>query len=380
MRIGFNGQRLAGQRFGVGRYIEYMLRHWSTMLGVSDEVELFLRRPLEADLAHLPGIHPIVKGPDMPGVLWENVRLRWPASRLDVLFCPAYTAPVWYPGRLVVATHSVNEIQDTAHGWWYQQRFGRLNRHCARHADAVIVPAESTKADLTRLYGVPSERIAVVHQGADDAFRPMNDPAALQAVRKRFFGEDRPYILFVGKCSTRRNIPVLIRAFAKLRHEQRIPHGLLLFGPNVADQPLDALCRELGIGADVVQTDGVVASHAELVPIYNAADVFVHPSEYEGWSMTTIEALACGTAVVAANRGGLGEVAAGYALMVDDPTVEPLADAIGRVLSDDRLRKELQQKARVRGAALRWQETTKQTLEVVQRVARAQHRFEGALA
>jgi glycosyltransferase involved in cell wall biosynthesis len=380
MRIGFNGQRLAGQRFGVGRYIEYMLRHWSNMLGVSDEVDLFVRRPLDADLMRLPGIHPRVMGPDMPGVLWENVRLRWPASRLDVLFCPAYTAPVRYPGRLVVATHSVNEIQSTAHGWWYQQRYGRLNRHSARQADAVIVPAESTKADLIRLYGVPAERIAVVHQGADDAFRPMNDPVALQAVRKRFFGEDRPYILFVGKCSTRRNIPVLIRAFAKLRREARIPHGLLLFGPNVADQPLDALCKELGIGADVVQTDGVVASHAELVPIYNAADVFVHPSEYEGWSMTTIEALACGTAVVAANRGGLGEVAAGYALMVDDPTVDRLADAVGRVLGDSGLRKELQQKARVRGAALRWQETTKQTLEVVQRVARAQHRFEGALA
>ena len=382
MRIGFNAQRLAGQPLGVGRYIEYMLRYWSGMLAASDTVELFLRRPLSApateDLIRSPAIHPRVLGPDMPGVLWENLRLRGPASRLDVLFCPAYSAPVGYRGRLVVATHSVNEIQGTAHGWWYQQRYARLYRHSARLADAVIVPAETTKRDLMGLYGVPDERIAVVPQGADDCFRPMGDAAAVKAVRQRFFGGDRPFVLFVGKCSPRRNIPLLLRAFARLRHEGRFPHGLLLFGPNTADLPLGSLCQELGIFGDVVHTDGHVAHHSELVPIYNAADVFVHPSEFEGWSMTTIEAMACGTAVVAANRGGLGEVARGHALMVDDPTADSLAEAIGRVLGDERLRKDLGQRARKRGKALHWRETTGLTLEVVRRVGAGHHRSKGS--
>jgi len=381
MRIGFNGQRLAGQPLGVGRYVEYMLRYWSGMLLPSETVELFLRRPLSAtatvDLIRSPGIRPQVLGPDMPGVLWENLRLRGPASRLDVLFCPAYSAPVGYRGRLVVATHSVNEIQGTAHGWWYQQRYARLYRHSARRADAVVVPAETTKRDLIRLYGVPDERIAVVPQGADDCFRPMGDAAAVKAVRQRFFGGQRPFVLFVGKCSPRRNIPILLRAFARLRHQERIPHGLLLFGPNTADLPLDRLCEELGISGDVVQTDGHVAHHSELVPIYNAADVFVHPSEFEGWSMTTVEALACGTAVVAADRGGLGEVARGHALMVDDPTADSLAEAIGRVLGDERLRKDLQQRARKRGEALHWRETTSLTLDVVRRAGAGQLRSKG---
>jgi glycosyltransferase involved in cell wall biosynthesis len=276
---------------------------------------------------------------------------------------------VGYPGRLVVATHSVNEIQATAHDWWYRQRYGHLYRHCARKADVVIAPAESTKADITRLYGVPSERIVVIPQGADDCFRPLEDEGALRAVRQRFFGSDRPFVLFVGKGSSRRNIPMLLRAFARLRREERIPHGLLLFGPNTADVPLGAMCEELGIASDVVQTDGRVAHHQELVPIYNAADVFVHPSEYEGWSMTTVEALACGTAVVAANRGGLAEVTSGHALMVDQPTVDSLADAIGRVLTDDELRRDLERRARERGKSLRWEQTTRETLEVVRRVA-----------
>lgn len=369
MRIAFNGQRLASQRFGVGRYIEYLLRHWATMLGPEEEVSVFVRRPLEPDLAELgPRIRPVLLESNLSGLPWENLRLRQAASRHDVLFCPAYTAPIGYRGPLVVATHSANEIQAGAHSWLYSQTYARLHAHCARQADAVIVPAQSTLRAVSQAYDVPPAKIAVVHQGADDAFQPIDDEARLRAVRETYFGRHRPYILFVGKCSVRRNIPMLVEAFARLRRERNIPHGLLLFGPNHEDLPLAELCREQGVADDVVQTDGVVASHTELVPIYAAASVFVHPSENEGWSMTTVEALACGTAVVASNRGGLSEVASGHALMVD-PGVDALTEAIGRVLSDDSLRADLQRRGRERGRALRWQECAQQTLDVVRSVA-----------
>ena len=382
MRIAFNGHRFVGQRLGVGRYIEYLLRHWSVMLRAEERVSLFLRQPFTGDaLAALrlsEAIRPEVLRPDMPGIPWENLCLRWPAMRHDVLFCPAYTAPVFYTGRFVVATHSVNEIQDSAHSWRYRQTYGRLYRHAARHADAVIVPAKTTADDLIRLYGVATERIVVVPQGADDSFRPVNDQARLRAVRERYFGEDRPYILFVGKCSERRNIPMLLRAFSQLRRERKIPHGLLLFGPNVAGFPLAEICERLGIADSVVQTDGHIAHHQELVPVYAAADVFVHPSEYEGWSMTTTEALACGTAVVASNRGGLGELAAGHALLVDEPSAGAFADAIHQVLSNDSLRLDLKRRARARGAALSWENASRQTLDVLRDVAARSPRIMGA--
>jgi glycosyltransferase involved in cell wall biosynthesis len=165
---------------------------------------------------------------------------------------------------------------------------------------------------------------------------------------------------------------MLLRAFAQVKRDAKIPHGLLLFGPNPNNLPLAELCAELGITDDVVQTDGAVDDHSELVPIYNAAEVFVHPSEYEGWSMTTVEAMACGAAVIAANRGGLGEAANGHALMLDAPSVDSLADALRRVLSDDALRTDLKRRAFLRGSALRWQETTQQTLDVLRAVAGSQ--------
>jgi glycosyltransferase involved in cell wall biosynthesis len=201
-----------------------------------------------------------------------------------------------------------------------------------------------------------------------------DQPELLSATRQRFFGSDRPYLLFVGKGSKRRNIPMLVEAFGRLRKEGRWPHGLVLFGPYKGDVPLDDLIRELGLEDDVVQTDGVVERHSDLAPIYAAADIFIHPSENEGWSMTTTEALASGTAVIAADRGGLGEVAAGHAFMIPDPSVESLVDAIRTVLSDDALRAELRRKARERGAALRWDKIAQQTLYVVRDVGNRKSR------
>ncbi|MEP6507173.1 MAG: glycosyltransferase family 1 protein [Gemmatimonadales bacterium] len=373
MRIAFNGQRLAGQRLGVGRYIEYMLRYWSGMLDDSDEVTVFLRRVIEPESLEYLGLSSLVKtkvlAPDISGIPWENLRLGAASSGMDVLFCPAYSAPVAL-GRtpLVLANHSVNEMQPGAHKWWYQHTYSRLYRHNAMQAAIVIAPCETTRGDIASFYGIPPERIAVVPQGSDDSFRPLEDPERLKSVRVRFFGADRPFILFVGKCSTRKNAPMLIRAFAQLKHEHHVPHGLLLFGPNPDNLPLAELCNELGVADSVVQVDGKIKDHSELVEIYNAAEVFVHPSEFEGWSMVTVEALACGTPVIAANRGGLGEITRGHALMLDPPTVESLADALYRVVTDDELRLSLSKKARARGMEFRWIDTARRTLEIVKAV------------
>ena len=368
MRIGFNGQRLAGQRFGVGRYIEYLLRHWADVLPEEDRLTLFLRQPLENGEGEFgPRVTPQLLRSGISGIPWENLYLRRPARQQDVLFCPAYTAPIFYRGPLVVATHSVNETEPAAHSFLYRHSYSRLHRHAARIADRVIVPGARTRDAVVSFYGVPEERISIVHQGADDMFRPTTDPAVIAATRRRFFADGRPYVLFVGKGSQRRNIPMLIAAFARLKAEG-FSHGLVLFGPYKDEVPLAVLCAALGVSDHVHQTDGVLQQHGDIVPVYGAADVFVHPSENEGWSMTTTEALACGTAVIATRRGGLGEVAEGYALMLDAPTVEGLTAALRQVLTDASLRADLQRRAMLRGAQLRWDVLARQTFDIVRAV------------
>jgi len=371
MKFGVNALRLSGQRLGVGRYLEYLLKYWNEQLERSDVVTLYVREPVDLDELGLSDAFRVnVLGPAINGTLWENAILAPRCVGQHVLFGPSYTLPLTYSGRSVVATHSVNEAQPDAHPWWYNYSHSVLNRLSALKANRVIVPSESTKVDVERYYGIEPSKIDVVAEGADEMFRPISDQDILRNTRQRYFGYDRPYILFVGKLSQRRNIPSLMRAFAGLRQRYNIPHGLLLFGPNVLHLPIAKLSSELGLTGSVVQTDGKVARHEELLPIYNAADLYVYPSSYDGFSLTMVEAMACGLPVVTSKRAAIGEIANGYAEQVDDPSdPEALANAIGRVIHDQALRSRLRDKSLERATRFRLRETAQATLEVLRRAA-----------
>ena len=371
MKLGVDALRLSGQRLGIGRYLEYLLKYWNEQLERSDVVTLYVREPVDLDELGLSDAFRVnVLGPAINGTLWENAILAPRCVGQHVLFGPSYTLPLTYSGRSVVATHSVNEAQPDAHPWWYNYSHSVLNRLSALKANRVIVPSESTKVDVERYYGIEPSKIDVVAEGADEMFRPISDQDILRNTRERYFGYDRPYILFVGKLSQRRNIPSLMRAFAGLRQRYNIPHGLLLFGPNVLDLPIAKLSSELGLTGSVVQTDGKVARHEELLPIYNAADLYVYPSSYDGFSLTLVEAMACGLPVVTSKRAAIGEIANGYAEQVDDPSdPEALANAIGRVIHDQALRSRLRDKSLERATRFRLRETAQATLEVLRRAA-----------
>lgn len=371
MKIAVNALRLAGQRFGIGRYLEALIRDWNGMVTPSESVSLFTRDPVSVEDLHLSSafsLHQV--GPAINGTLWENFVLPRHCSKHDVLFGPSYTVPFTYRGRSVVATHSVNEKLSDAHDWWYRCTHTPLNRMCAKKADRVIVPSLSTKQDVQEYYGINADKIDVVAEGADDLFRPIDDQELLRQTRIKYLGVDCPYILFVGKMSQRRNIPSLLRAFARLKKRDKIPHKVLLFGPNHLKLPLREIAAAEGITDDVIQTDGKVSHHSELLPIYNAADLYVYPSSYDGFSLTLVEAMSCGLPVVTSKSSAIGEIANGYAQQVDDPSnVDELTDAIGRVLGDRTLWAELSAKSLLRSKAFRLKDTARGTLEVLRKVA-----------
>lgn len=370
MRIGVVARRLSGQPFGIGRYMQYLLEHWNDQLEAGEEVVLFTWEDLELPEVELSDAFSVeVVRPRMLGTLWENALLPPRARGLDVLFGPSYTVPLTYPGRTVVATHSVNERYDGAHEWWYHLTYSPLYRLSARKADRVITPLESTKRDVAEFYGVPADKISVAEEGASDIFRPVDDPELLRETRLRWLGEDRPYVLFVGKMSRRRNIPSLVRAFARVKHEEDLPHALLLFGRNVLDHPLEEMAAELGIEDSLVQTDGKVDRHEEVVPVYNAADLYVYPSSYDGFSVTLVEAMACGLPVVTVDRAAMGDIAGGHAVTVDEPEVDQLSEAMRRVLTDPDYRDEVGRRCLERSRDFTWRHCAQRTLDVLRDVA-----------
>src|SRR5262249_5610925 len=121
VKIGVNARRLEGEALGVARYIEYILQHWTAMLDRDERVGLFVREPLEP--GRLPpqsaAFEQRVVRPKLRGFMWETLRLGPAARNVDVLFGPSYSLPLGYRGPTVVTIHSINEVQEGTHPWWY---------------------------------------------------------------------------------------------------------------------------------------------------------------------------------------------------------------------------------------------------------------------
>lgn len=369
MHIGLSAWRLAGQRLGVARYIEYLLKYWNEALEPDDHVTIFVHEGLDVAAEGLSEQFSVrVVQPKLTNALWETFLLPRHTADVDVLFGPSYTLPLWYRGKSVVSIHSVDLASQGNFPWWHRYTFEQKYRRSTAIADLVIVNSESVRERVERYYHVPRDRMEVIWLGADYAFRPIDDEALLRETRIRYLGADVPFVLFVGGLSHRRNVPLLMAAFSRLRREHGFPHRLLLMGPNRANLPLERMAESLGITDAVVQTDGRVGSHAELAAVYAAADVYVMPSQSEGFLLTLAEALACGTPAITTSWSALGEVANGFAYTIDELSEQALLDAMARVLGDGDLRRDLRARELERARSLRWDITAQRTLEALRRV------------
>lgn len=238
-----------------------------------------------------------------------------------------------------------------------------LATRALRRADALIVDSAWTRETVTRVLIYPPERIRVVPLGVDPAlFRPCTIPPDFDA---RYGLNNRyRYVLYVGSENPRKNLPFLLRAFARLR--QDMPNVRLVWVGAVQYLPqahvLEREIRELGLADAVLHFPAV--PDEDLVLFYNRADLFVFPSLYEGFGLPVLEAMACGTPVVCSDAASLPEVADDAALRVSPSDEEGWAEAMHRALTDIHLREELRARGLERVRLFNWERTAEETLQV----------------
>jgi len=236
-----------------------------------------------------------------------------------------------------------------------------------RRADAVICVSEHTRRDAVRAYGIPEEKLIVIHEGVHPRFRHVNDEAARQVVRELYSLPER-FVLSVGTIEPRKNYPLLIEAFAELMRRQRdTTSQLIIVGREgwLFEETYRAVHRTGMTGR--VRFLGFI-DDAHLPVLYSSADVFAMPSVYEGFGFPPLEALACGAAVVCSNASSLPEIVGDAALTIPPTDGRAWADALERVWTDATLRRDLQMRGPARAARFTWQAAARETRRVYDRL------------
>lgn len=288
-----------------------------------------------------------------------------------------YTAPLGCPVPVVVSVHDVSFLEHPE--YFTRGRCLQLQwtvRRTVARAARILTGTEFSRNSILKVYGdLDEDKVVVVPNAAASEFRPISRDAAMATVRERW-GVPGPFILSVGDLQPRKNHIGLIRAFAQLvRNYPQLKHRLVLAGKPTwfADRVHEA-ARESGV-EDRIQFCGFV-SDPDLLQLYNACDLFVFPSFYEGFGLPALEAMACGRAVTCSRTTSLPEVVDGAAILFDPYSIPEMVRALGDLLIDPELRSRMERLGLQRAAQFSWQRTAEKTLAVFYDVAEGAARGE----
>lgn len=372
MRIAFDGKYVTLSTAGVGRYCTSLLRalfRVNAAEGSGFEFVVFLGP--DTAVGALPPVH--VRR-EWQGVMSSVIRSTFllPGSLRRLSADLFHGLDGWLPASArppgVVTIHDLIPLL-APRAFTLKHRlvmrwikFGRVAK-----AAWVIADSAATKGDLQRLLGIPGSRISVIPLGVEDRFHPAQDPGHLASVRATY-RLPADYVLFVGTLEPRKNLPALLRAFARLRGRGATAgcHLVLVGGWGWQVREIrEALARHGGHGD--VHVLGFVADE-DLPALYAGAKLFVFPSTYEGFGLPVLEAMACGVPVVTSTRSSLPEVGGDAARLIDPDDVDGLAEAMGTILDGEALRRDMAEAGLRRARLFSWEAAARETLKVYQMV------------
>jgi glycosyltransferase involved in cell wall biosynthesis len=360
MKIGIDLTGLWRPATGIFVYSRELAKE---LMKVDDQNEytLFFSGDVHPDFAVLPeNFHSIVI-PVRDEILAKQVciAILCNALGLDLIHFPALPPAAACFRPFVWTLHDATP-------WLYPETMdlkGRLYYHwmgglAVRRSRRLITVSNASKRDIIDNLHIPDERVTVIYEGIDGAFRRMDEGDALDSVRARYDLPEK-FILTVGTLEPRKNLPFLIDAYQRYCSVSGSRWGLVIVGRTGWNSDSISLSFTQG---QIIRTGFV--PQPDLVALYNLADVFVLPSLYEGFGLPPLEAMACGCPVVVSQRGSLQEVVGDAALFMDPESPDSFVGALHSVNSDRRLRATLVEKGMVRASQFSWRTAALKTLAV----------------
>jgi glycosyltransferase involved in cell wall biosynthesis len=355
VKIGIDVQTTLGQKSGFGFYVKNLVEN---LKKVDSENEYFLIAPEEEKDFSTP-----------QRFIWDQFSFPKKATKakVDVLHQPCFSAPIFYSGKVILTIHDLISHyfpQNMPSG--SRLYFSKWMPLTYNKASKIIAISENTKKDIISLLKIPKEKIVVIHSAVGDEFKLIDDKIKIAEIKKKYKTGEH-FILDVGTLEPRKNLPFLVRAYNLALKEGKISHNLILTGKKGwYYENLFELIKELKL-EDKVILPGYVPD-ADLPYLYNAADLFCFPSLYEGFGFPPLEALSCGTPVIAANNSSIPEVVGDAGILLDIDKEEKWAENMVKVLTDDNLASQLRQKGLIQAQKFSWAKTARETIKVYEEV------------
>jgi len=382
VRVGINAWFLHQEATGSGQYLRHLLREFAAN-DDSRQYTLFLSpaQPGSAPPLELvpQRFRQVVlttpfdgRSENMAKLWFEQVTVPRAARRLelDLLHVPYWGSPLRLATPTIVTVHDVIPLLLSVYrGGVLVRIYTHLVAAAARRADFVLTDSIASQRDIVHHMGIPARCVRAVHLAPDARFRPLTDPASLAALRWRYGLPDR-YLLYLGGFDQRKNVPLLLLAFAQFQARQseaRLVVAGRLPGEDSALFPDPRrIAREVN-NREAVRFIGWLPGE-EKPALYAGAVAIVFPSRYEGFGLPPLEAMACGTPVIGSTAASLPEVIGDGGLLVAPDDVDGLAEAMFRLWNDADLRAALRQRALAHAARFHWARTARETLAVYEQM------------
>jgi len=353
VKVAIDGRALASPAGGVRRYVSEL---WTAMARVAPDIAGVVvggdaGRAASLGLLHLPaGVGPPT---NLGWSAWTLPRLLQ-RSGAAVCHSPAYTAPQWGHTPVVLTLHDVSYARRPE---WYPHQSDLVRRafyrRSARRATRVLTDSAFSRAEIVSAYGLSDSQIVVVPLGVSATFTP-DAATARECV-----------VLHVGDLHPRRNLTMLTTVVAALR--QRDPRlatvRLVLVGRDAGEWThIEAAARQAGVPDLVTHVTGI--SDAALADWYRRAAVMAYPSRYEGFGLPLLEAMACGTPVIASAASSIPEVVGDAAVLCDPEDAHAWTHALELVLTHPDTARRLSEQGRRRADVFTWDATARLTADV----------------
>jgi glycosyltransferase involved in cell wall biosynthesis len=364
MRIGVDVREIEnGVITGIGRSLANFIQYFSDH---EKKHALFLFSEKEFNLNSKNGITQIVLG-HCPTFLWDQLKLLKAIKyhKIDLFYSPYYKLP------LLTSIPAVNQILDLmwlgfppykrSLGFVGKLYFATFGKAFAKKSINIITDSEHAKKDIIKFWKIRSEKITTIPLGLSDRYVPVNDLRLLDRIKTKFDLPEK-FILYLGNFKPHKNVESLVKAFKKVESRFR-KYKLVLAGPlDENGKTIKNMTSDLGLSDKVLFTDTIREKDCPEA-LLSLAELFVFPTLYEGFGLPPLEAMACGTPVVASNVTSVPEVVGDAGFLVDPTDDEEIGRAIGYLLENPEKREFYSKKGLERAKRFRKKETTEKLYE-----------------